>query len=99
LNRIDNSFFMFGGKRLNFGAFLAFMGVNLATFWQFAIMHQPGRKRRWLTDVVIPLIGFVFCLWIWLGLKLPAKIVGGVWLMVGFIYCTIKTRGFRKRRS
>lgn len=85
------------GEILNFGAFLAFMGVNLATFWQFNVVRRTSRKRRWLADVAVPLIGFVFCLWIWLGLKLPAKIVGGVWFMAGFIYCAIKTRGFRDR--
>ena len=85
------------GEILNFGAFLAFMGVNLATFWQFAIVQQPGRRRRWFADVVMPLIGFVFCLWIWLGLKMPAKILGGAWFLAGFIYCAIKTRGFRER--
>jgi len=85
------------GEILNFGAFLAFMGVNLAAFSQFALVQQADRKRRWFADVAMPLIGFVFCLWIWLGLKLPAKIVGGVWFMTGFIYCAIKTRGFRER--
>ena len=85
------------GEILNFGAFLAFMGVNLATFWQFAILKQPGRERHWLADVVVPLLGFLFCLWIWVGLKMPAKIVGGLWLSVGFIYSAIKTRGFRER--
>jgi putrescine importer len=85
------------GEILNFGAFLAFMGVNLATFWQFGVVRQPGRKRRWLGDIVIPLLGFLFCLWIWLGLKMPAKIVGGLWLTVGFAYSAIKTRGFRDR--
>jgi putrescine importer len=85
------------GEILNFGAFLAFMGVNLATFWQFAILKQPGRERQWLTDVVVPLLGFLFCLWIWVGLKMPAKIVGGAWLGVGFLYAAIKTRWFRDR--
>jgi amino acid transporter len=85
------------GEILNFGAFLAFMGVNLATFWQFGVVQQPGRKRRWLTDIAVPLLGFVFCLWIWLGLRLPSKIVGGVWLLAGLIYCIVKTRGFRDR--
>jgi len=85
------------GETLNFGAFLAFMGVNLATFWQFGIVKRPGRKRQWFADVVMPLIGFVFCLWIWLGLKLPAKTIGGVWFVAGLIYCAIKTRGFRER--
>jgi hypothetical protein len=45
----------------------------------------------------MPLIGFVFCLWIWLGLKTPAKIVGGVWFLAGLVYAAIRTRGFRTR--
>jgi amino acid transporter len=85
------------GEIINFGAFLAFMGVNLATFWQFAVAPPPGRKRRLLPDVVMPLLGFLFCLWIWLGLKMPAKIVGGSWLLLGLIYSAIQTRGFRTR--
>ncbi len=85
------------GEILNFGAFLAFMGVNLATLWQFGVVGKVGRKRLWLGDVVIPLLGFMFCLWIWLGLKTPAKIVGGFWLSVGFLYSAIKTRWFRDR--
>jgi len=85
------------GEILNFGAFLAFMGVNLATFSLFAVVQQAGRKRRWFADVVMPLSGFVFCLWIWLGLRMPAKIVGGIWFMGGFVYCAVKTRGFRSR--
>jgi putrescine importer len=85
------------GEILNFGAFLAFMGVNLAAFAQFAVVQQAGRKRRWFADVVMPLSGFVFCLWIWLGLRMPAKIVGGIWFMGGLVYCAIKTRGFRER--
>lgn len=85
------------GEILNFGAFLAFMGVNFATFWQFTIITRPDHKRRVFQDVVMPLIGFVFCLWIWLGLKTPAKIVGGIWFLAGLVYCAIKTRGFRSR--
>jgi putrescine importer len=85
------------GEILNFGAFLAFMGVNLAAFWQFGLKPGPDHKRRWLTDVIVPLLGFLFCLWIWLGLKMPAKIVGGVWLTAGFLYCGLTTRWFRDR--
>jgi len=85
------------GEILNFGAFLAFMGVNLATFAQFALARRAGRKPRWFADVVMPLIGFLFCLWIWLGLRLPAKIVGGIWLLAGLTYSAIRSRGFRER--
>ena len=85
------------GEILNFGAFLAFMGVNMATFWQFNVVPPPEYKRRAFADIVMPLIGFVFCLWIWLGLKTPAKIVGGVWFLAGLVYAAIRTRGFRTR--
>src|SRR5437588_4165796 len=35
---------------LNFGAFLAFMGVNLACFWQFSIKARAGYRRRLVPD-------------------------------------------------
>jgi amino acid transporter len=80
---------------LNFGAFLAFMGVNLATLRQYYLVGQPGRKRRWFSDAALPLLGFAFCLWIWWGLRAPAKIAGGTWFAAGLTYAGIKTRGFR----
>lgn len=82
---------------LNFGAFLSFMGVNLATFWQFSVAGKTGYKRRFLIDAVVPLFGFLFCSWIWWGLRTPAKVVGGIWFLVGIAYLAITTRGFRTR--
>lgn len=82
-------------ETLNFGAFLAFMGVNLATLRQFWFVGQPGRRRRWLADAVVPGLGFLFCLGIWLSLPLPAKLVGGGWFAVGIAYDAYQTRGFR----
>jgi hypothetical protein len=78
---------------LNFGAFLAFLGVNLTAYWPFAALRQPGRRRRWPVDVVMTLSGFLFCLWVWPGLKTPAKVVGGLWLLAGLAYCAVKARG------
>jgi amino acid transporter len=80
---------------LNFGAFLGFMGVNFATFWQFYIVGQPQRKRHFVMDALLPGLGFLFCLGIWWGLATPAKIAGGVWFAAGLIYLVLKTRGFR----
>lgn len=82
------------GELLNFGAFLAFMGVNLAVFWQFSVIVRPGHKRRWLRDAILPLFGFVFCALIWWNLNPLAKMAGGVWFAFGLIYIGIKTRGF-----
>jgi putrescine importer len=80
---------------LNFGAFLAFMGVNLATLRQFYFTRPGGRKRHLLTDALVPGTGFLFCLGIWLSLPRPAKLVGGLWFAGGIVYDAIKTRGFR----
>src|SRR5437016_5876941 len=84
------------GELLNFGAFLAFMGVNLATFWQFSIVFKEGYKRHLLRDSILPLIGFLFCGLIWWNLNNLAKTVGGIWFALGIIYVGIKTRGFRR---
>jgi amino acid transporter len=95
LNQIGNAY-EHAGELLNFGAFLAFMGVNLATFWQFAIQHRPGYRRRWIADAIVPLAGFAFCALIWWNLNALAKTVGGIWFAIGLIYVAVTTRGFRQ---
>lgn len=79
---------------LNSGALLAFMGVNAATFWQFSISGREGRQRRLLGDTAAPLLGFLFCLGIWLSLPRLAMSVGGVWLLAGLAIVAAKTRRF-----
>ncbi|MCX6634488.1 MAG: APC family permease, partial [Acidobacteria bacterium] len=80
-----------------FGAFLGFIGVNLATVWQFYVIGQPGRKKNFFTDALVQGLGFLFCLVIWWGLATPAKIAGGIWFAVGLVHSAIRTRGFRIR--
>jgi amino acid transporter len=87
----------FTGECMNFGAFLGFMGVNLAAMNQFYFAGRASRKRRLLADAVAPGLGFIFCLGIWLGLSTPAKIFGGAWFLAGLTYSAVKTRGFRRR--
>jgi putrescine importer len=95
LNSIGNAY-EHAGELLNFGAFLAFMGVNLATFWQFAVLSRAGYGKRILVDIVLPLVGFGFCALIWWNLNVLAKTVGGIWFAIGLAYVAITTRGFRK---
>ena len=80
-----------GAEMLNFGALIAFMGVNLAAFTRYFVR---GAEKK-VTHLLPPLLGFAICLLLWLNLSLPAKIAGGVWLAAGLIYGAIKTRGFR----
>lgn len=82
---------------LNFGAFIAFMGVNIATFRQFFFLRPAGEKRKLFMDAVLPISGFLVCFLIWISLPIPAKIVGGVWFLIGFVYLVIKTRGLKQK--
>jgi amino acid transporter len=95
LNSIGNAY-QHAGELLNFGAFLAFMGVNLATFWQFTVLPRSGYKRRMLADALLPAIGFLFCSLIWWNLNSLAKTIGGIWFVVGVLYLAITTSGFRR---
>jgi putrescine importer len=80
---------------LNFGAFLAFMGVNLATIRRYYFDPARAATRSFWSNLAAPALGFLFCAGIWISLPAPAKIAGGCWLVVGIIYQAIKTRGFR----
>jgi amino acid transporter len=80
----------------NFGAFVGFMGVNLAVIRVFFFQPPAGHKRSWLWDLLSPGLGFLFCVTIWVSLPTPAKVLGTVWCVLGLIYAAINTRGFRK---
>jgi amino acid transporter len=82
--------FQHAGELLNFGAFLAFMGVNLATFWQFNVRQRSGGRWRIPVDVVLPLVGFIFCGLIWWNLNIVAKIAGSIWLAIGVGYILVE---------
>jgi amino acid transporter len=83
------------GELLNFGAFLAFMGVNFACFWQFSMRRQQGAPMNFVRDALLPLVGFFFCGLIWVNLNIIAKTVGGIWFVLGLLYVGYKTNWFR----
>ena len=80
-----------GAEMLNFGALIAFMGVNLAAFMRYFVREE----KKKITNFVPPVAGFLICLLLWLNLSRPAKVVGAIWMMVGIAFGAIKTRGFR----
>jgi amino acid transporter len=85
--------FQLTAEMLNFGAFIAFMGVNLSVFFHFFIKE----KSRKFIYIVPPVIGFLFCFSIRISLPSPAKIMGGIWFFAGFIYLIIRTKGFKRK--
>ena len=81
-----------GAQLLNFGALIAFMGVNASAFMHYFI----NNKQRNFWNFIAPLLGFSICLYLWISLGVPAKIVGIVWLSCGVLYGAYRTSWFRK---
>ena len=81
-----------GAMLLNFGALIAFMGVNLSAFIRYFVRNE---KKTFL-HFIIPSLGFIVCFYLWLSLDWKAKLMGACWLTCGLIYGAIKTSGFKK---
>lgn len=79
-----------GAEMLNFGALIAFMGVNAAAL----IRYYFRESRKKLGNLMTPILGFLICLLLWLNLSRPAKIAGVIWMAVGIAFGAWKTRGF-----
>src|ERR1700691_3819342 len=80
-----------GAEMLNFGALIAFMGVNAAAFVRYVL-----RDKRWTPSFVLPpVLGFLICFLLWLSLSRKAMIAGTIWMAVGVAFGFWKTRGFR----
>jgi len=83
--------FELGANLLNFGALIAFMGVNVAAFVRY-FLHE---EKKTLLNFFPPLFGFVICFILWLHLSTKALIFGAIWMAVGLAVGAWKTRGFR----
>jgi putrescine importer len=81
-----------GAELLNFGALVAFMGVNASCFVRYFLR----RGNRKVLDLLQPTAGFGICMYLWLSLGWNAKIAGIVWLLAGVAYGAWRTSGFRR---
>jgi amino acid transporter len=81
-----------GAELLNFGALIAFMGVNISAFVRYFVR---GEKRT-IGGFLPPLLGCAICFYLWLSLGTRARIAGLTWLAAGVLYGAWRTSGFRK---
>lgn len=80
-----------GAELLNFGAFIAFIGVNAA-----ALVHYKFRsKEKVLLPALIPGLGILICAFIWLHLNHGAQLLGAAWLAVGLAVAWAMRHGRR----
>lgn len=78
---------------LNFGALLAFIGVNMAAFVRYFVRA----KRKAALELLLPLGGCTVCLLLWLNLTLTARIFGLAWMLAGIAFGAWNTRGFKRQ--
>ena len=90
-DRLGGGAYEIGAQCLNFGAFIAFMGVNAASL----VHHLRYDRQKTLSGVLVPVVGFVICAFIWVHLSNPALVLGAVWMTAGIAYGAVRTRGFR----
>ena len=77
---------------LNFGAFAGFILVNLSVIGHY--YHGLGQRELW-KNLLAPALGAMICAYLWLSLSNNAKIAGALWMLIGFAYLAVLTRGFR----
>lgn len=81
-----------GVELLNFGALIAFMGVNLS-----ALSHYYVRAAsKQLQNLFLPASGFLVCLLLWWNLNIYAKTAGTIWMLAGLAYGAVRTGWFRR---
>jgi putrescine importer len=80
-----------GANLLNFGALIAFMGVNAAAFVRYYLREE----KKKLVNLVPPILGFFICFLLWWNLSTKARIFGALWMFVGIAFGAWKTHGFR----
>lgn len=81
-----------GAELLNFGAFVAFMGVNAAAFAR----DLRCKDSRQILPLLSSLLGFAICLFLWWNLSVEAKLFGTLCLGIAVAYAAYASRGFRK---
>ena len=80
-----------GAEMLNFGALIAFMGVNAAAF----VRYYVRAEKKQLRNLIPPVLGFAVCLLLWLSRSRAAQIAGSIWMAAGIAFGAWKTRGFQ----
>jgi putrescine importer len=84
--------FSLGAQLVNFGALIGFMGVNASSFFHYFVRNE----RKKFGYLIVPVLGFTVCLYLWISLGYKAKLAGLCWLATGVLYGAYRTSWFRK---
>lgn len=80
---------------INFGAFVAFIFVNLSVIFTFFRFLKRRGPLLWIGYVLVPAVGVAINVWLWSSLEPTSMLIGAGWVVLGLVYLLVKTRGFR----
>jgi putrescine importer len=80
--------YQLGTELLNYGALLAFVGVNIASIFRG---WRNGRWAQWF-PMLLSLAGMLTCAFLWYNLGPLAKWVGTGWALVGILLWIVRRR-------
>ncbi len=81
---------------INFGAFLTFTMVNVCVIVHFVRRRRRGERLSLVKFAILPVLGAAVDLYLLTQLGPIALVLGLGWLVIGIVYLTVLTRGFRK---
>lgn len=87
----------FVASLINFGALVAFTFVNLTVIVYFAYRRREVRgARQILRNIVLPAIGVMLTVILWLYLSADSTRYGIIWFVIGIVVLLWLTRFFRR---
>lgn len=81
---------------VNFGALLGFVMVNISVIAHYFIKGHNRSGSGIIKFLICPIIGAIICAILWLNLDGLSKILGFIWLAIGFVALAISTKFFRE---
>jgi amino acid transporter len=82
-------------RLVSFGALTSFMFINASVFIYFFVKEKRRGIKGFFKYVILPLIGFLIILYVWLGLGKITFIVGFSWTFIGVVLGAIKSKGYK----
>ncbi len=82
---------------INFGALMAFTFVNLTVIVWFALRGKQVRTpKEIVTNIILPALGVMSTLVLWINLSPDSFNYGLIWLIIGIGIMLVLTRGWRR---
>ncbi|OZG58521.1 amino acid permease [Bifidobacterium tissieri] len=84
---------------VNFGAFTSFTLVNVCVIVAYLKANAEQRKKDFsggaLRNILLPILGALFCLYLLVHLDVHALVLGLSWLAIGVVILAVLTGGFK----